>query len=357
MTAIEVRTSPPYRVTVGRGVLSSAAASVRETASVAILSDGNVAPHYAADFSRDGGIPTLVVPPGEGAKSFAGLEEVLDFLVASDFDRTSVLVALGGGVVGDLGGLAASMFMRGIDVVQCPTSLLAMVDASVGGKTAVNLRAGKNLAGTFHQPRAVFADPDTLATLPATEYASGLGEVVKTALIGDAELLTLLEEQAPSILARDPDLLTDVVERCVRLKAGIVERDEREGGERKLLNLGHTFAHGIEQAAGFGTVPHGVAVAVGLGLAVEASARLEILDDPGLGGRLAALLGQLGVSATLADLRRETGRPLPAAELRAAMRHDKKGVAGAPTFVLPRAVGALVRDVAVEARLLDELLG
>jgi len=246
--------------------------------------------------------------------------------------------------------------MRGIDVVQCPTTLLAMVDASVGGKTAVNLAAGKNLAGTFHQPRAVYADTATLATLPADEYLSGLGEVVKTALIGDAELLTLLEDEAERIAIRDPELLIDVVARCVRVKAGVVARDEREGGERKTLNLGHTFAHGIEHAAGYGTIPHGVAVAVGLGLALEAGARTGMLEDETLPLRVAALHERLGLPASLADLRERASLPFAAADLLAGMRHDKKGRGGTPTFVVPRGAERIEWDVEVPDDVLHTLL-
>ena len=353
---IDVRAAAPYRVVVARGCLGEIAAATGAASAVAVLTDANVGPLYLPHLRKLAAAPTHVVTPGEPAKSFAVLEEVLDFLAASDLDRRSAVVALGGGVVGDLGGLAASLFMRGIDVVQGPTTLLAMVDSSVGGKTAVNLRAGKNLAGTFHQPTAVFADPETLRTLADDEFLSGLGEVVKTALIGDAALLALLEEHATEVRGRDADLLAEVVERCVRVKAGVVERDEREGGERKTLNLGHTFAHGIERAAGYGTIPHGVAVATGLLLAVRASEQLGMLEDASLPARLDALLQRLGFRPALADLRRTYGTPLPAAELAAGMRHDKKGRAGETALVLPRAVGRLAWDIPGEAALLDSLL-
>jgi 3-dehydroquinate synthase len=225
----------------------------------------------------------------------------------------------------------------------------------VGGKTAVNLARGKNLAGSFHQPALVLADTETLATLPDAELRSGLGEVVKTALVGDAELLELLERDAERLRARDIDLYGEIVARCVRVKAGIVARDERETGARKVLNLGHTFAHAIELTAGYGRIPHGVAVGVGIALALRASERTG-LARPGVTDRIARLLPRLGLGSSLAALREEYGHELPAAELRAGLRHDKKGTAGRPAFVLVRDVGAAEVDRALDPALLRELL-
>jgi len=349
-TRIRVATRTPYEVAVGRGVLAELDSALPEGSPCAVLSDANVARLHAARLGRAAGLPRLAVPPGEDSKAFATLERVLDFLLASNLDRRSTLVLLGGGVVGDLGGLAAALFMRGIACVQCPTTLLAQVDSSVGGKTAVNLRAGKNLAGAFHQPRLVLADTETLATLPDEELRSGLGEVLKSALLGDAELFALLEREAEAVLARDAEVLGEVVARCVRVKAAIVARDEDERGERKLLNLGHTFAHGIEQAAGFGAIPHGVAVAVGLALALAASEGLGLLEDRALRPRLAALLAALGLPLDLATLRARTGLRLAPDELARGMRHDKKGRAGRPAFVLVRGLGRVDFDVELGER-------
>jgi 3-dehydroquinate synthase len=240
--------------------------------------------------------------------------------------------------------------------VQVPTTLLAQVDASVGGKTAVDLAAGKNLAGTFHQPALVLADTETLATLPEVEYRSGLGEVVKSALIEGEPALAGLERSLAAITARDPDALAEVVERCVRLKAGIVERDPRERGERKKLNLGHTFAHAIERAAGYGAVPHGVAVAVGIALAFRTSRATGLLVDPGLPERTEKLLRALGMPHDLRSLRESSGSGLSTEALLAGMRHDKKGVAGSPRLVLPRAAGTIEVDVQIEARQLEAVL-
>ncbi|MEQ1893595.1 MAG: 3-dehydroquinate synthase family protein, partial [Planctomycetota bacterium] len=332
---IAVATRVPYEVVVGRGALGELGSALAGSSAVAVLSDENVLRAQGGRLGTLAGAPRLALAPGEGSKSFATLERVLDFLLAAGLDRGSKLVAFGGGVVGDVGGLAAALFQRGIGVVQAPTSLLAQVDSSVGGKTAVNLAAGKNLAGVFHQPSAVLADTDTLATLPDEELAAGLGEVVKTALVGDPALLELLERSSEALRARDGELLGEVVARCVTVKARIVSVDEDETqGVRKFLNLGHTFGHGIEQAAGPGTIPHGVAVAVGLVLALEASRRLGRLQDPALLERIPRLLTLLGLPASLAELRTRYRQALAPAALVAGMRHDKKGAAGTPRFVL-----------------------
>lgn len=353
---IAVRTRVPYEVVVGRGALGGLAAALEGSSALAIVSDENVLRAQGARLAALGRVPRLALAPGEGSKSFAALECVLDFLLEAGLDRRSRLVAFGGGVVGDVAGLAAALFQRGIEFVQAPTSLLAQVDSSVGGKTAVNLRAGKNLAGVFHQPRAVLADTETLATLPEGELASGLGEVLKTALVGDAGLLDELEAAPAALRARDADRLEEVVARCIAVKARIVAADEEERDVRKFLNLGHTFGHALELAAGPGTIPHGVAVAVGLGLALEASARAGLLTAPELPARVARLGALLGLPATLGELRARHGLALGSDELVHAMRHDKKGAAGRPRFVLLRAAGDPVHGVELDERLLATLL-
>ena len=350
LVRVRIETARPYEVVVGPGALDA----IGEAHSLAVLTDETVDRLHGARLPVDA--PRLALPPGEAAKSFATLERVLDFLVAAGLDRSSTLAALGGGVVGDLGGLAASLFMRGIALVHCPTTLLAQCDSAVGGKTAVNLAGGKNLAGTFWQPRAVLADTLTLATLPERELRSGFGEVVKTALVGDAELLELVEQRAPALLSRDAELLAEVVARCARVKGAVVAADEREAGERRKLNLGHTFGHAIERVAGYGVVPHGEAVATGLVLAAGAAARTGVLSDPALPERLGRVFAALGLAPTLADLRTRFATPLAAQDLVAGMRHDKKGRAGAPEFVLPRAAGRLECGRALEPGLLLELL-
>jgi 3-dehydroquinate synthase len=353
---VVVATRPPHCVRIGRGVLREADGLVASCSRVAVLSDLLVAPLHAVRLGELARAPRLELEPGEASKDFATLERVLDFLADAGLDRRSAVVALGGGVVGDVGGLAVSLYMRGIALVQCPTTLLAQVDAAVGGKTAVNLRAGKNLAGTFHPPLAVLADAEVLATLPAGELRSGLGEVLKTALVGDGGILAALEESVAPVLAGDPDALAELVVACVRVKAAIVGRDERETGERRALNLGHTFAHAIEHAAGYGRVPHGEAVAVGLALALAASRELGLLRDPELPARLAALAERLGLPRDLAELRHRRALPLPATALLAALRRDKKADAGEPAFVLPRAVGELELAGRLPRPLLERLL-
>ena len=341
------RESDAYEVLVGRDVLESVAELVGDRRRV-ILTDTTVGPLHRHRLGPLVEAPTLAIEPGEGSKSFRTLESILEFLSDADLDRSSCVIALGGGAVGDIGGLAASLYMRGISIVHCPTTLLAQVDASVGGKTALNLERGKNLAGTFHQPIGVVSDVGTLATLHAREIRSGLGEVVKTALVGDPDLLTFLEEGVNEVVRGDPEQLIEIVARSVRVKAEIVARDEREGGERKKLNLGHTFAHAIEHCAGFGTIPHGEAVAVGITLAIACAARSGLLKDPELPRRTASLLARLGLAESLAGLRSRCGLSLSADELIAAMRHDKKGRAGEPALVLPERAGTLRADQVVE---------
>lgn len=351
MKTVRVATDPPYDVRIGRGLLGDVAAETVRYSRRAVLTDDIVAPLYLARLGLVA-VPSMTVRAGEVSKSFPVLERVLEFMAASDLDRGSCLIALGGGVVGDLGGLAASLYMRGIPVVQVPTTLLAQVDASVGGKTAVDLAAGKNLAGSFHQPTAVFADTEALATLADLEFRSGLGEVVKSALIEGEEALVALERAVSGIRARDPDVMTGIVARCVALKAAIVARDPMEKGERKQLNLGHTFSHAIEQAAGYGAVPHGVAVAVGLVLALRTSREVGLLSDAALPKRIQDLLQRLGLPRDLESLRATHAGVPDSPRIIAAMRHDKKGAAGQPRFVLPAAAGKLEVDVPVnEARI------
>ncbi|MDG1499161.1 MAG: 3-dehydroquinate synthase [Planctomycetota bacterium] len=290
---------------------------------------------------------------GEAMKSFAHLEGLLGSLAEARLDRGSTLFAFGGGATGDLSGVAASLYMRGIDWVCAPTTLLAQVDASVGGKTAINLGAGKNLVGSFHQPKLVLADTNFLKTLDDSELRSGLGEVLKTALLGATvpgedklNLFELLEHADPAaITARDPGLFAKIVESCVRFKASIVEADERESGARKQLNLGHTFAHAIEHVAGYGTVPHGVAVAAGLGDALALSRDLGLLQDLSLLPRHAALAERLGLPQDTSALRKQSGLPLPPRAMADAMQRDKKSQAGQLHFVLPRALGDAAIDV------------
>jgi 3-dehydroquinate synthase len=305
---------------------------------VAVLTDTNVKVRQEETVrAMFGDAPMLVLPPGEDTKSLESLGRVLDFLADRRLDRTGALFAMGGGVIGDLGGFSAAAYLRGIDYFQVPTTLLAMVDSSVGGKTGINLKAGKNLAGAFHQPRGVFIATELLATLPAREFAAGMAEVIKYGLLGDAELLARLERSALTVASPD---LPEVIRRCCALKARIVEADERElapAGGRALLNLGHTFGHAIEQVTGYGKYLHGEAVAIGLAAAARLSRQLGHLD----GAEVDRVDGVLIAHRLPVRL----SAPLPVAALLAAMARDKKVRAGLPRFVVLTKFGeAITRE-------------
>jgi 3-dehydroquinate synthase len=356
LTCVPIGTEPSYEVRVGRGALADLQALIAERPSAALIADERVAQLHLARLP-DGNLPLLRVPAGEACKELSHLGSVLEALAASGLERASLVATLGGGATSDLGGLAAALYLRGVDFVACPTTLLAMVDASVGGKTAINLGAGKNLAGVFHQPRAVLADLDTLATLPAEEWRSGLGEVAKTWLIaGDS-----LEPALAGVGALPPDegadwsALGSLITACVQTKARLVAADAREAGPRKALNLGHTFGHAIEHVAGYGRVPHGIAVAVGLGLATRYAARIGLLEDMDLPERLGGLLSAWGLPPSLSALRRSAGR-LDADALIFAMGRDKKNAYGRVRLVLPRRAGDIALDVEADPVLLREVL-
>jgi len=292
----------------------------------------------AAGFS----VQSAVLPPGETTKTLAQAERLYDAMLRADVDRGSIVVALGGGVVTDLAGFVAATYMRGIAWIALPTSLLGQVDASVGGKTAVDHPECKNLVGAFHAPAAVLADVRTLATLPDEELRTGLAEVVKHAVIRDAALMDLVESHTDALLMSDPVTLEEVVARNIRIKVDVVAADEREAGLRRILNYGHTVGHAIAialLAAGRPTT-HGRAVALGMVAEARLAARRGLLD-PATVDRLGRLLARLGLPTTLADL--------PDADrLLDLLRHDKKAEGGRLRFVLPTAVGAVteVDDVA-----------
>jgi 3-dehydroquinate synthase len=272
-----------------------------------------------------------VVPAGEATKSLAELGGVLDFLAEQRIDRGGVLFVVGGGVIGDLGGFAAATWLRGIDFFQVPTTLLAMVDSSVGGKTGINLKAGKNLVGAFYQPRGVYISTELLKTLPAREFAAGMAEVIKYGLLGDAALFAQLEKQPVTVASPG---LAGVIRRCCELKARIVEADERElakDGGRALLNLGHTFGHAIEQVAGYGTYLHGEAVAIGLCAAARLSEKLGLLAVREI-KRIDAVVSACALPTRLRA-------PLPFSALAGAMARDKKVRAGSVRFVVLKKIG------------------
>ena len=298
---------------------------------------------------------TVTLPAGEDAKSFRELEVLLHRLLDLGIDRSTALVAFGGGAVGDVAGFAAALFMRGIDLVQIPTTLMSQVDSAVGGKNAINTPHGKNLVGTFHQPRIVLDDVSVLESLPRRELLSGYGEVVKCGLIrGEAEF-GWLEEHAPALLALDAGPLIEAVRMGCETKAGIVASDERDRGERALVNLGHTFAHAVETEAGHGMFPHGEAVAAGLAAAAALSAKLGHCD-PSVVERVRGHLRAVHLPDRIATLAPD--RPWDPRVLLSHMAHDKKTVAGRVHFVLLRGIGSPFVDGAVpEEAVLDMLDG
>ncbi|MDQ3206562.1 MAG: 3-dehydroquinate synthase [Pseudomonadota bacterium] len=349
MTAVrevQVGGEAPYTITVGPGLLGTgpAIASCIRGRHALLVSDDNVAPLHGDTVQAAllAARPELlmaryVMPAGEREKTLERFAHCLDALAQLGATRDAAVIALGGGVVGDLAGFAAACWMRGIDVIQLPTTLLAMVDSSVGGKTAVDLPAGKNLVGAFHPPRAVFADTSTLSTLPLRERRAGLAEVVKYGAIFDAGFLAWLESNADALIAGADDALAEAISRSCRFKADVVERDPYERGERALLNFGHTFAHAIEAEQGYAAtgnaaLNHGEAVAVGMVLAARLSADLGRSGDADT-RRLAALLDRFGLPTRLPA-------GLAPAALLSRMRLDKKAAADGLRFILWNGAGA-----------------
>jgi 3-dehydroquinate synthase len=343
-----------YDIVIGRrlmGMLGGRIAALRPGAKAVIVTDENVAQYYLrATESALGaaGMATsaVIVPPGESSKSFEVFEEVCEAIIAARIERSDLVVALGGGVVGDLAGFAASAVRRGLDYVQVPTTLLAQVDSSVGGKTAINSAGGKNLIGAFHQPIMVLADTTTLDTLPAREFRAGYAEVVKYGLLGDKSFFVWLESSWRNIFEGGP-AREFAIETCCRAKAKIVARDERESGERALLNLGHTFGHALEAACGFSErLLHGEAVAAGMALAFGFSARRGLMPEAEA-ERAIRHLAEVGLPTEP----RHIPGGLPAVdELMELIAQDKKVRRGMLTFILARGIGAAFVEPNVDQR-------
>jgi 3-dehydroquinate synthase len=312
-------------------------AALPKASTALVVCDNNTEKHARAveDALRATGVLsafTTYVPPGEASKCMEQLASLYDALYDLAADRQTCVVAVGGGVVGDLAGFAAATYNRGLPLVMVPTSLLAMVDSSVGGKTGINHPKGKNLIGAFHQPAGVWIDLAYLLTLPEREYLSGLAEVVKYGVILDAEFFAYLETNARAVREREPEALLHVVARCCQLKADVVEKDEYETtGLRAVLNYGHTFAHGFETCAGYGAWLHGEAVAVGMMCAAKLATKLGLIP-PELIDRQEKLLVALGLPTS-------PGTAFPTDELLAVMRRDKKAVGGKMRFILPTRIG------------------
>jgi 3-dehydroquinate synthase len=327
--------SYPIAIVSGDAGLGAFARSVSTGPLAWVVCDTNTRPHAdraAASLTEAGfRVESHAIPPGEGQKCLATAGALYDRLAALRADRKTLVVAVGGGVVGDLAGFVAATYNRGLPLFMVPTTLLAMVDSSVGGKVGINLTAGKNLVGAFHQPAGVWIDTETLATLPDREYRSGLAEVVKYGVILDGPFFDWLEANATPILSRDPAALRHLVTRCCQLKASVVEKDERElTGLRAVLNYGHTFAHAFEAVAGYGSWLHGEAVSAGMVCAARLAQRRGLIG-PDLPIRQEALLKAFGLPSAPGDWQAD--------ELLAAMRTDKKAEAGRLRFVLPVRLG------------------
>jgi 3-dehydroquinate synthase len=333
MRKLRVRSSAGgYDVIVGRGAWS--ALRRRKTySSVFVLTEPGLWKHWGAKFSRDAGLPgarPVLVPAGENSKSLAWAGKAAAELLERGADRRSLLIAFGGGVIGDLGGFVASTYMRGIDYVQAPTTILAQVDSSMGGKTAVNLGAMKNLVGTIWAPKLVVADPGVLASMSPRAFRSGLYEVVKHGILSGSGLFGWLEKTVPGLRATNAELLETLVVRAAQVKVDVVSRDEREAALRHVLNLGHTFGHAIEEATGYRCFLHGEAVAWGL-LMVTRLAELVGVLDPATGARIARLVRAVGPVPGMAGVRQ--------ARVLGLLARDKKAIGGKVLWILPERIG------------------
>ena len=341
-----------YPIYIGAGLLSSDLLRRHVRASqVMVVTNETVAPLYLDQVfaSLDGlNVDTLVLPDGERFKTLPTLEKVFDALLEKRHSRTTTLIALGGGVIGDMTGFAAACYQRGVDFIQVPTTLLAQVDSSVGGKTAVNHPRGKNMIGAFYQPKAVLIDTDVLKTLPPRELGAGLAEVIKYGLIRDADFLRWLEDNMALLRAGDTAALVTAIERSCRNKAEVVAADETEQGERALLNLGHTFGHAIETATGYSEWLHGEAVATGMLLAAKLSADLGWLT--------AAQVAQVSALLEKAELPLVPPAGMTPAQFRELMAHDKKVLDGQLRLVLLKDLGKAVVTADYDAACLDALL-
>ncbi|MBF0109687.1 MAG: 3-dehydroquinate synthase [Magnetococcales bacterium] len=344
-----------YPIDFGPGLLDTVGARLRALrlgGQAAIITNDTVAPLYLhrvqtsleqAGFT----VVPIVLPDGEVHKNFETMQRIFDHLLRHRLERSAFLVALGGGVIGDMTGFAAATFLRGVSFVQIPTTLLAQVDSSVGGKTGINHPLGKNMIGAFHQPRLVTCDLATLTTLPRREFVAGMAEVIKYGLIWDESFFHFLEQNLGAILALDGEVLKEVVRTCCAIKAQIVGADEHESGIRAILNFGHTFGHAIESLTGYGQFLHGEAVAMGMVMAADLSRRLGWITDADWQGAV-SLMGLAGLPIA--------PPPFTVTAFRDSFSRDKKVRDGRPRFVLLQKIGQAVVTADVPGDLLDELL-
>jgi 3-dehydroquinate synthase len=342
-----------YPILIGSGLLARCEplARLAEGRMVAIVTDTQVGPLYsdAVRASLGGAAATVevVLPAGEAHKAWDALNRIFDVLLEARFDRGALIVAVGGGVVGDMAGFAAAVYQRGIDFVQVPTTLLAQVDSSVGGKTGINHPLGKNMIGAFHQPKLVVVDVDTLRTLPPRELSAGLAEVIKHGAIADAAYFDEVARQLPALRAHDAAALTAAVARSCEIKASVVERDEREGGVRAILNFGHTFGHAIEAGMGYGEWLHGEAVGAGMVMAADLSLRLGLIDAA-VSDRVREVVSAAGLPVR--------GPAWPGERYLSLMSGDKKAERGTPRFVLLDRLGSARLQKVPEAALAATLV-
>ena len=340
-----------YSIRVQPGLLDRFAFLLPKASSVAIVTDANVGPLFAervkyALAKADYQAGVITMPAGDEHKNSETLAAIYDRMFELGLDRSSLVIALGGGVVGDVTGYAAATFMRGVRYVQLPTTLLADVDSSVGGKTGINHPRGKNMIGAFHQPSAVFIDPAALQTLPERELAAGMAEVIKYGVIRDAEFFRFLEERAAGVRGLQADAIQHVIVRCCEIKADVVAADEREGGVRAILNYGHTIGHALEAITGYSFYRHGEAVAIGMNLAARLACRMGMISDA-IVNRQARLLREFGLPVEPGSVDKD--------KLIAALRGDKKARAGRVRFVLPVDIGSVVVSEDVTDETVKEL--
>ncbi len=356
MTRIPVHTpSRSYDVLVERGLLRSASAALGDSVSpewrVFVVTQAPVRKHWGPvlrkNFSGTGRkVEVVTMPDGERAKTLSQLERLASKLMNHGADRQSVILAMGGGVVGDVAGFLASVFMRGIPVVQIPTTLVAQVDSAIGGKTGVNLKSGKNLLGTFHQPLAVLADPDVLATLPEREYRSGLFEAMKYGVIRNPAIFELMEANSDALLRRDGAMLETLITECIRVKADVVSADERERGERRILNFGHTIGHALEAETDYKQFLHGEAVGWGMIAATMIGVGMQMTDSP----TARRIIGLVRAYAPLPKV------DVDSEHVAKRLLSDKKTVGGVPHFILPTGIGKVEVVNTVSTRAVIEAL-
>ncbi len=347
-----------YKIVTGSGLLAKCGGLIANAGikgKVLIVTQRNIAKWHLQKVEvslRKSGFDSTVyyLPEGETAKSSAELFKLYGFMLEKGFERRDAVLALGGGVTGDLSGFAAATYLRGVAFINAPTTLLAQVDSAIGGKTGINLNEGKNLIGAFYPPKVVISDVEPLKTLPVRELTAALAEVVKYGVISEPKLFTLLEKSADKILSKDPDLLETIVEASSRIKAGVVSRDEFEtSGERMILNFGHTFGHGFEKAFDYKKLLHGEAVSIGMVCAGRAAVEMGLFEKTDF-VRLAALLKNLDLPVSVSGLSAKVS------DVTSAMMHDKKKKAGKLRFVLPVKIGKVVVRDDVPARLIEKII-